>query len=87
MLLVFELVDFTPQQIPHQVQQSMSSESRPKLGKAIAHFELFMTAWEKKAERTPRLKPFIDVGLEWAKKYYTRMDNTRAYVVAMCKFT
>jgi hypothetical protein len=65
----------------------MSSESRPKLGKAVAHFELFMTAWEKKAEQIPRLKPFIDVGLRWATKYYKRMDNTKAYVIAMCKFT
>lgn len=74
-------------QIPHGVQQSMSSESRPRLGNAVPHLELFMTAWEKKAEEIPRLKPFIDVGVEWAKKYYTRMDDTRAYVVAMCKFT
>ena len=24
--------------------------------------------------------------IKWAKKYYTRMDNTDAYVVAMCEF-
>jgi hypothetical protein len=52
----------------------MSSESRPRLGSAVPHLELFMTAWEKKAEETPRLQPFIDVGLEWAMKYYKCMD-------------
>jgi hypothetical protein len=46
-----------------------------------------MTAWENKAKATPRLKPFIDIGLKWAEKYYKRMDDTRAYVIAMCKFT
>lgn len=46
-----------------------------------------MTAWESKANKTPRLRPYIDVGLKWAKKYYKRMDNTRAYVVAMCRFS
>ena len=65
----------------------MSSESCPKLGKAVPHLELFMSAWEKTAEETPHLKPFIDVGLKWANKYYKRIDDTRAYVVAMCKFT
>lgn len=65
----------------------MSNESRPRLSSSIPQFELFMTAWEKKAESTPRLQPFIDIGLEWAKKYYNHMDNTCAYVVAMCKFT
>ena len=78
---------FYSTQVPHGLQQSMSSESRPRLSSAVPHFELFMTAWENKAQETPRLQPFIDVGLKWAKKYYKRMDNTRAYVVAMCKFT
>ncbi|KAJ8586010.1 hypothetical protein M405DRAFT_699352, partial [Rhizopogon salebrosus TDB-379] len=41
--------------VPHGVQQSMSSESRPRLSSAVPHFELFMTAWEKKAQATPRL--------------------------------
>ena len=74
-------------QIPHGVQQSMSSESHPSLGGVVPHLELFMTAWENKVKATPRLKPFIDIGLKWAEKYYKRMDDTRAYVIAMCKFT
>jgi len=65
----------------------MSSESRPRLGSAVSHLELFMTAWESKANKTPRLRPYIDVGLKWAKKYYKCMDNTHAYVVAMCRFS
>ncbi|OJA12309.1 hypothetical protein AZE42_10247 [Rhizopogon vesiculosus] len=70
-------------EIPHGVQQSMSSESHPRLGRAVPHLELFMSAWEKKAQKIPHLKPFIDVGLKWAEKYYKRMDDTCAYVVAM----
>jgi len=62
----------------------MSSEQFPRLGRAVPTFELVMTAWENLANGTPRLQPYLSVGLEWAKKYYVRMDNTRAYIVAMC---
>ncbi|KAG1898805.1 uncharacterized protein F5891DRAFT_893188, partial [Suillus fuscotomentosus] len=41
--------------VPHVVQQTMSSESLPKLGSTIPNFELFMTAWERLAKKTPRL--------------------------------
>jgi hypothetical protein len=75
----------TTWQIPHKVQQRMSSESLPRLGSAVPCFELFITAWEALGTSVPRVKPWTDVGLEWATKYYKRMDNTRAYVIAMRK--
>ena len=43
-----------------------------------------MTKWEKLA-KTKGLEPFVKAGLDWAYKYYNRMDHTKAYVVAMCK--
>jgi hypothetical protein len=70
-------------QVPHMVQQIMSSESMPVLSGAVPSFEIFMTRWEKLRTAYPRLKLWIDVGLEWATKYYNRMDDTDAYVVAM----
>ena len=73
------------QQIPHNVQQIMSSESQPILSRAVPAFELFMSAWEKLGDDNKRIDPFIQVGLYWANRYYGRMDNTRAYVIAMCK--
>ena len=63
----------------------MSSESRPVLSRAVPAFELFMTAWENLRDSNKHMKPFILVGLYWANHYYGRMDNTRAYVIAMCK--
>jgi len=45
-----------------------------------------MTSWELLAEKHARLKPLIDIGLVWAYKYYSRMDNSRAYVIAMGMF-
>ena len=72
-------------QVPHMVQQMMSAESMPVLSGAVPSFEIFMTRWEQLCTKYPELKPWVDVGLEWAQKYYTHMDDTDAYVVAMCE--
>jgi len=63
----------------------MSSDVNPILSGSIPAFEMFMTAWEKLAEHHPRLKPWIDVGLEWVTTYYARMDLTKAYIMTMGK--
>ena len=64
----------------------MSAESMPVLSSAVAIFEIFMSEWESLRHRTPRLTPWINVGLDWAKKYYKFMDDTDAYIVTMCEF-
>jgi hypothetical protein len=70
----------------HKVQQTMSRESTPILVGSLPAFEMFMTAWEALGEKNPHLQPFINIGLEWAKKYYNQMDNTKAYIIAMGEF-
>lgn len=56
------------------------------LAGTLPAFEMFMSRWEILAEKHEHLKPFIDIGLSWARKYYCKMDQTRAYVVAMGEF-
>jgi len=73
------------QQIPHCVQQIMSGESTLILCGTIPLFEMFMTSWEDLLERHPNLAKYIEPGLEWAYKYYGRMDRTQAYIITMCK--
>lgn len=63
----------------------MSSESMPVLSLAIIEFERFMTELEALGEKHPVLKPWTDIGIHWATKYYIRMDETKAYIVTMCK--
>ena len=63
----------------------MSSEATPVLSRAIIYFEMLMTEWEKMGEQHKELKPWTDIGLHWAMKYYIQMDDTDAYVVTMCK--
>lgn len=70
-------------QAPHHVQQVMCGETTPLLSGAIPAFEMFMTRWENMSQRA-NLKSIIAPGLEWAAKYYSRMDRTRAYIIAMC---
>lgn len=63
----------------------MSSEATPVLSRAIIYFEMLMTEWEKMGEQHKELKPWTDIGLRWATKYYIQMDDTDAYIVTMCK--
>jgi hypothetical protein len=46
---------------------------------------MFMTKWENLAKQHKILKPWINIGLRWVTKYYTRMDNMEAYIITMCK--
>jgi hypothetical protein len=73
-------------QVPHTVQQIMSVEHTPVLSGTIPAFESFMSKWEEIAIVRPALSPWINEGLRWAKKYYKRMDETKAYVIAMCEY-
>ncbi len=57
----------------------------PALTRGIIAFERFMTDWEKVGKQHPLLKPWTDVGIQWATKYYKRMDDTKAYIITMCK--
>lgn len=57
----------------------------PVLAGSIKAFELFMSQWETLGVKHPRLEPFCAIGLTWATKYYARMDQTKAYIIAMGK--
>ena len=67
-----------PLQVPHKVQQTMSREQTPVLAGTLPAFEMFMSTWELLGEKHPRLEPFINIGLSWARKHYCHMDQTRA---------
>jgi hypothetical protein len=63
----------------------MSKEKTPVLAGVIPTFERFMTAWESLARINPHLRDAINLGLSFARKYYVRMDETKAYIIAMCE--
>jgi hypothetical protein len=63
----------------------MSKEKMPVLAGVIPTFEHFMTAWEQLSDKNPHLRVAINRGLLFANKYYKKMDETKAYILAMCK--
>jgi len=63
----------------------MSKERTPVLSGAIPAFEMFMTAWEQLGREHPRLSRWTDIGIQWATTYYKKMDDSSAYVIAMCE--
>jgi len=62
----------------------MSRDKTPVLSGSIPAFEMMIAAWTKLCVTHPRLKPFIDVALTWAEKYYAK-THTKAYIIAMCE--
>ena len=64
------------------IQQVMSGESTPILCGTIPVFEMFMSKWEE-MQKVSRLKQLVQPGLDWAYKYYRRMDRTQAYIITM----
>jgi hypothetical protein len=56
----------------------------PILSGAILSFEMFMSRWEKLLTEHSHLEHLIRPGLDKAYEYYSRMDRTHAYIVAMC---
>jgi len=44
-----------------------------------------MTKWEKIISQHEELQPWVEIGLQWAKKYYIQMDDTDTYVIMMCQ--
>ena len=63
----------------------MSKQKMPVLAGAIPFFEHMMTCLEKLSLQQPTLAPAIKAGLGVAYKYYKKMDDTNAYIVAMCE--
>ena len=68
---------------------TMARENIPVLCGGIIAFEVFMTAWEEQqagyALESHPASDWIEEGLFWARKYYNRMNNSKAYIVTMCK--
>ncbi|KAJ7495122.1 hypothetical protein FB451DRAFT_1360076 [Mycena latifolia] len=65
----------------------MSSENTPILASAIPAFELFIASWKAMLNdadlRSENIGNFIRPGLAIAEKYYNKMADTDAYIIAM----
>ena len=57
----------------------------PVLSRAVPTIETIIVQWQHLSMHLPRCAPYIKVGLKYANKYYSCMDKTNAYAIAMCK--
>lgn len=64
----------------------MSKDKTPVLAGTIPTLERLMDGLETLAAEQPHLEPAIAAGLESAIKYYNKLDDTKAYVIALCEF-
>ncbi|KAI6111629.1 hypothetical protein EDD16DRAFT_1521842 [Pisolithus croceorrhizus] len=60
-------------EILHEVQQCMSSETMPILGKAIPAFETLMLWWQTLVANAPHCKVMINAGLNHTEQHYQQM--------------
>ena len=72
-------------QVSYKFQQCVSSEAMPILSHTITVIKKYMTDLETLGKDHPILKPWTDIGVQWATKYYKQMDHMKAHIVAMCK--
>ncbi|KAG6374918.1 hypothetical protein JVT61DRAFT_3661 [Boletus reticuloceps] len=63
----------------------LEHKSLPRLGKYVPAIEFFMRAWGRFGDDKHHLQPFIKPGLNKVKTYYNKMENSPAYLIAMCK--
>ena len=74
-----------PQDANHY-QQICSSTRAPTLHRVIPVLETLASRWEAKMQ-DPKYAPFhnaLEKGLAKLVKYYKRLDNARAYILALC---
>ncbi|KAJ7208540.1 hypothetical protein GGX14DRAFT_395690 [Mycena pura] len=82
-----ELMELILQQ-PHGVQTVMAAENTPMLAITIPAFELFVNTWRTMCDDeelvAQNVTQFIEPGLAVADKYYNKLSDTDAYLIAMC---
>ena len=61
------------------------AKKTPVLAGTIPALELLMSKWKWMASKEPDYAPWVQKGLDCALKYYMHMDDTRAYIIVLCK--
>lgn len=75
-------------QVPGVLMKDLARERVPTLTSAMQTMEFWITAWEvlgSQGERGERIAKFTALGIERASEYYSRLDQSTAYIIAMCE--
>ena len=72
-------------EVPHTVQELLSSEHTPTLAMALPAYELLCNKWKQLQSTIWELSHYIQVGHDKLKYYINEGRKTRVYALAMSK--
>ncbi|KAG2353766.1 hypothetical protein BDR07DRAFT_1382860 [Suillus spraguei] len=70
-------------EVPHVVQELLSSEWTPTLSMALPAYQVLNSQWTQLRSMILELSHYIDVGLDKLKQYITEGRKTRIYALSM----
>ena len=71
--------------VPHDAQESLSSEHTPTLSYLLPFYHLVIHEWEHLKEVYPLLSPFIEIGIRKVEEYIGKSKLSQTYLLAICK--
>lgn len=71
--------------IPHDAQESLSSDRTPTLSYSLPFYHSIIDDWEELKGVYPLLYPFIKPGIEKVKEYVEKSKFSRTHSLAICK--
>ena len=70
--------------VPHDAQESLSSDSTPTLSYSLPFYHSIVDEWEHLKGVYPLLSPFIGIGINKVNMYISKSKLSRTYLLATC---
>ena len=71
--------------VPHDAQESLSSDSTPTLSYSLPFYHSIIDEWELLKEVYPLLSPYISIGIDKINTYINKSKLSRTYSLAICR--
>jgi len=71
--------------VPHNAQESLSSERTPTLSYSLPFYHSIVEDWEHLKQVHPLLSPFVEIGIRKVEEYVNKSKLSRTYLLAVCK--
>ena len=75
----------TVMSVPHDAQESLSSDSTPTLSYSLPFYHSIIDEWERMKGLYPLLSPFITIGINKVNGYIDKSRLSRTYSLAICQ--
>ena len=71
--------------IPHDAQESLSTEHTPTLSYSLPFYFSIIEDWESQKSDFPLLAHIIEIGIRKIKEYIKKSTASRTYMLAICR--